>query len=68
MIPNPLIFDIPLNVWLGLLAFLLLVLQILIGARVLKLPFWFHTRVVWILLLVVVLIHGLIGFQRYFLN
>lgn len=68
ILPNPIIFTKPLNVWLGFLALLLLILQILIGAQILKLPFWLHQKVIWIILLVVVLIHGFYGFEIYFLK
>lgn len=68
ILENPLIFNKPLNVWLGFLALILLILQISIGARVLKLPFWIHTRILWIVLLIVVLIHAFYGFQIYFLK
>ena len=68
ILPNPIIFDRPLNVWLGFLTLFLMILQILVGTRILKLPFWFHTRIIWILLLAVALIHGFIGFEIYFLS
>ncbi|HLB95610.1 MAG TPA: hypothetical protein VJK26_01750 [Patescibacteria group bacterium] len=68
ILPNPIIWGRPLNIWLGFLALGLLILQILIGARILKLPFWVHTRVVWILLLIVVLIHAYYGIQISFLK
>ncbi len=68
ILPDPIIFNKPLNIWLGFLALFLLLLQISIGTRILKLPFWVHTRVVWIALLIVVLIHGFYGFELYFLR
>lgn len=68
MLPNPIIFDKPLNIWLGFLALLLLIIQILIGKRILKLPFWVHTNVVWIILLVVVLIHAWYGISITFFS
>ena len=68
ILPDPLVFTRPLHVWLGLVLFVLVSLQILIGMRILKLPFWLHTRVIWILILVVMLIHGFYGFEIYFLR
>lgn len=40
MIPDPLIFARPLHVWLGLLTFSLVILQILVGTRILKINFF----------------------------
>lgn len=68
ILPDPVVFGKPLNVWLGFLTLFLLILQILVGTRILKLPFWVHTRVIWILLLIVALIHGFVGFEIYFLK
>lgn len=68
ILPDPIIFTKPLNVWLGFLALLLLILQILVGAQILKLPFWLHRKVIWVVLLIVVLIHGFYGFEIYFLK
>ncbi|HEY3359329.1 MAG TPA: DUF2231 domain-containing protein [Polyangia bacterium] len=64
---NPVLFSYPLNIWLGLLALCLLTLQIGIGTRLLKLPFWLHTRVVWIALATVVAFHGFYGVELTFL-
>lgn len=58
---DPLIFDKPLHIWLGMLTFLLILLQIGIGTRIIKLPFWVHTRIVWIAILVVGLVHAIYG-------
>lgn len=63
ILANPLIFGKPLNIWLGFLALFLLILQILVGTRILKLPFWLHKKVIWVVLLVVVLIHAFYGIQ-----
>jgi len=68
MIPNPLIFGKPLSIWLGFLALALLILQILVGKQIIKLPFWMHMKVIWVALLIVVLIHAWYGFQIYFLQ
>jgi hypothetical protein len=66
MLPNPIIFRKPLQVWLGVLAFIVLIVQILVGAQILKIPFWWHTKVLWIVLLVLTIVHGIYSFQRYF--
>lgn len=63
---DPLIFDKPLHIWLGMLTFLLILLQIGIGTRIIKLPFWVHTRIVWIAILVVGLVHAIYGIIIYF--
>jgi hypothetical protein len=68
IIPNPLIFGKPFHIWLGFLALALLLLQISVGKRWIKLPFWLHMKVIWIILLIVVLIHAFYGFQIYFLQ
>ncbi len=68
ILPNPIIFSKPLNVWLGLVTLVLLILQILIGARIIKAPFTVHTAILWKILLVVALIHGFYGFEIYFLK
>lgn len=68
ILADPIIYAKPLHVWLGFLALLLLLLQISIGLRILKLPFWVHRKIVWWVLLIVVLIHGFYGFEIYFLK
>lgn len=68
ILPDPIVFSKPLHVWLGFLTLFLLILQILIGRRILKLPFSFHTNVVWKILIIVALIHAFYGFEIYFLR
>ncbi len=68
MIPDPLIFFRPLHVWLGLVLYALVLLQILIGTRILKIPFWWHKKVIWVVILLVATLHGIYGFQIYFLS
>lgn len=65
-LPDPLIFSKPLHIWLGILTYLLIVLQIGIGTRLIKLPFWVHTRIVWIALLAIATIHMIYGISIYF--
>ena len=68
MIPDPIIFARPLHAWLGLLTLSLLILQILVGTRILKLEFYWHKKIIWVALLTVALIHGYYGFEIYFLR
>ncbi len=68
ILPNPIIFTKPLNIWLGFIALFLLITQILVGKQIIKVPFFFHTRVIWKILIVVVLIHAFYGFEIYFLK
>lgn len=68
ILSDPIIAGQPLHIWLGMLTFIFLILQILIGARFLKLPFKLHTRVIWIILLALALVHGFYGFEIYFLK
>ena len=68
ILADPIIFTKPLHVWLGAVTILLLLTQILIGLRLLKVPFWVHTKVIWRILIVIALIHGYYGFQIYFLQ
>jgi hypothetical protein len=68
ILTDPIIFTKPLHIWLGLLAFLLLLLQISVGLRIIKLPFWVHQKLIWWILLLVVLVHGFYGFEIYFLK
>lgn len=68
ILPNPIVFTKPLNVWLGFLTLFLLITQILIGLRVIKVPFSVHTKVLWIILIIVALIHGFYGFEINFLK
>jgi len=68
ILPDPKLFTKPLHVWLGMLVFLFVITQILIGMRILKLPFWYHTKVIWIIILALALLHGFYGFEIYFLK
>jgi hypothetical protein len=68
IIPDPIIFTKPLHIWLGLVALILLITQILIGAKVIKVPFSVHTKTLWKILIIVALIHAFYGFERYFLK
>lgn len=68
ILPDPLIFDKPLHVWLGFLTLFFLILQILVGSQILKLPFWTHKKLIWVILLILALVHGFYGFEIYFLS
>jgi hypothetical protein len=61
----PYLFGKPINVWLGLVLAVLVVLQILVGTRVLKLPFGVH-RVNGFVILAIVAVHGFIGYMLWF--
>lgn len=69
MLTNPLIFNKPLNVWLGFVLVILILLQISIGKGWIKLPFntWHKNLLPWAIV-IVMLIHGWYGFQIYFLK
>jgi len=68
ILPDPIIFTKPLHIWLGMLTYSVVIFQILIGTRILKIPFWIHTKVNWKIILLLASIHGFYGFQIYFLN
>lgn len=68
ILPDPLIFSKPLHIWLGMLTFLFVLLQIGIGTRIIKLPFWVHTKIIWKVILILAIIHGFYGFEIYFLQ
>ena len=56
----PIIFGAPLHLWLGIFLFILIVFQILIGKRIVKIPFTWH-RVIAIIILTLAFIHGFIA-------
>jgi len=56
----PIVFGLPLHIWLGMLTFLLILFQVGTGSGLLKVPFDWHRRNGY-LILVVALIHGSIG-------
>jgi hypothetical protein len=60
----PVIWGRPLTVWLGLLLYTLVLLQVLVGARVLKVPFVYHRKAGYLILLIG-LIHGSMAFAAY---
>ena len=68
ILPNPTIFTKPLHVWLGIITFILVIIQILIGKRILKVPFSIHTGILWKILVALALIHAFYGFELYFLR
>lgn len=68
VLPDPIIFSKPLHIWLGMVTYLLVLFQILIGTRILKIPFWIHTKVNWKIILVLASIYGFYGFQIYLLQ
>lgn len=56
----PLITGQPLHLWLGVLLLVLISLQILTGRRIIKIPFAWHRRNGYFILLVAI-VHALIG-------
>jgi len=68
ILPDPIIFTKPLHIWLGIVTFILLVIQILIGKRILKVPFSLHTGILWKSLVALALVHAFYGYEIYFLR
>ncbi len=56
----PIIFGLPLHLWLGMLTFLLILFQVGTGSGLFKVPFDWHRRNGY-LVLVIALIHGSLG-------
>ena len=65
---NYLIFGRPVFVWLGLITLILLILQILVGTIILKLPFFWHKKIIWVALLTFALLHAFYGIWIYFIK
>jgi hypothetical protein len=57
----PILLGQPLHLWLGILLLLMIVFQIAVAKRILKVPFKWH-RIVGYLVLFVALLHGFIAF------
>jgi hypothetical protein len=66
MIPDPLIFDKPFHLWLGLFGMVLLLIQAMVGKHIIKLPLWVHSKLIWITIFLVAVVHGYYGIQIYF--
>jgi hypothetical protein len=60
----PIIFGLPLHVWSGILIFLLLLLQVGIGKKIIKIPFKWHKRNA-VLIVCLAIIHGFAGVSIY---
>jgi len=60
MITIPIIFGLPLHFWLGVTLFIIIVLQVLIGRRTIRLPFKWH-RIIGYVILILAAIHGAIA-------
>ena len=65
LVTIPFVFGKPVNIWLGMALAVLVVLQVLVGARVLKLPFTVH-RVNGFVILAIAIVHGFIGYMVWF--
>jgi hypothetical protein len=61
----PSLWGKPVNVWGGILLAALVIFQVLVGTRVVKLPFTWH-KVNGFLILFVALAHGFIGYMFWF--
>lgn len=59
------ILELPIHMWLGILLFILLIFQILIGKRIIKIPFVWHKRNAMALITIATL-HALIGMGLWF--
>lgn len=57
----PILLGQPLHLWLGILLLLMIIFQIAVAKRILKVPFKWH-RIVGYLVLFVALLHGFIAF------
>ena len=53
-----LIFGMPLPLWLGVFLFILIIFQMLTGARIIKLPFKWH-KISAMVILTLVILHGI---------
>ena len=56
----PIILGQPLHLWLGILLFLLVIFQIVVAKRILKIPFKWH-RIGGYVILLLAIMHGLIA-------
>ena len=56
----PIILGLPLHFWLGVILLMLIVFQVLIGRRIIKIPFKWH-KIMGYSILVLAFIHGTIG-------
>lgn len=65
----PIILGAPLHLWLGILLFILIIFQIVVAKKILKIPFKYH-RIAGYAILVLAIIHGFIaiGLFRGFLS
>ena len=56
----PILLDQPLHLWLGILLFILVVFQIVVAKKILKIPFKWHRTTGYVILLLAI-IHGSIA-------
>jgi len=57
----PIILGQPLHLWLGILLFLLIIFQIVVAKRIIKVPFKWH-RIGGYVILLLAMIHGFIAY------
>lgn len=60
----PIIFGAPLHLWLGILLFVLILFQIFVAKRIIRLPFKWH-RVTGYVIAVLALFHGFVAIGLY---
>lgn len=60
----PVLFGQPLHMWLGILLFVLIVIQIAIAKRLLPVPFKWH-RIIGYTILLLAILHGFLAFGLY---
>lgn len=60
----PVLFGQPLHLWLGMLLFILIIIQVAIAKRLLPVPFKWHHIIGYTILLLAVL-HGFMAFGLY---
>jgi len=72
ILSEPTVFTKPLHVWLGMIILLLVLIQISLGITLVKTGNkqvrFIHTKIVWVVLIIIALIHGFYAFQIYFLK
>lgn len=63
----PIIFGQPLYLWIGILLGILVIFQVLVAKRWIRIPFVWHRRNGW-LILCVGIIHGFLAVEAFFFN
>jgi hypothetical protein len=61
----PIILGYPLHLWLGIILFFLIIFQIAVAKRILRIPFYWH-RIMGYVILLIAFVHGTLGLGLYF--